>query len=105
MAGPGSIGIGGDYNGVSQFPSGLEDVSGFPRVFQALIDDQVSVCGYVSWVKQFITDQTHSWTEAELAGLAGGNLLRVMGEVERVSEELREAGVRPDNTWIHQEEL
>ena len=54
MAGPGSIGIGGDYNGVSQFPSGLEDVSGFPRVFQALIDDQVSVCGYVSWVKLFI---------------------------------------------------
>ena len=42
IAGPGSIGIGGDYNGVSEYPSGLEDVSGFPKVFQALIDDKVT---------------------------------------------------------------
>ena len=48
----------------------------------------------------FINYQTHSWTEAELAGLAGGNMLRVMREVESVSEELREAGAKPDNTWM-----
>ena len=40
MAGPGSVGIGGDYNGVSKYPAGLEDVSGFPKVFQALMDDK-----------------------------------------------------------------
>ena len=44
--------------------------------------------------------QTHSWTEAELAGLAGGNMLRVMREVEMVSEEPREAGAKLDNTWM-----
>ena len=47
-----------------------------------------------------INYQTHSWTEAELAGLAGGNMLRVMREVETISEELREAGAGPDNTWM-----
>ena len=38
------------------------------------------------------SNQTHSWTEAELAGLAGGSMLRVMREVERLGEEMREAG-------------
>ena len=47
-----------------------------------------------------IKNQTHSWTEAELAGLAGGNMLRVMREVEKLSEELRDAGARPDNKWM-----
>ena len=32
VAGWEHVGIGGDYNGVSQFPEGLQDVSGFPKV-------------------------------------------------------------------------
>ena len=43
VAGVDSIGIGGDYNGVKSFPRGLEDVSGYPRVFAALIKDKVTV--------------------------------------------------------------
>ena len=35
-----------------------------------------------------------------MAGLAGGNMLRVMREVEKLSEKLRDAGARPDNKWI-----
>ena len=41
VAGVDSLGIGGDYNGVSSFPLGLEDVSGYPKVFAALIKDKV----------------------------------------------------------------
>ena len=41
VAGVDSVGIGGDYNGVKSFPVGLEDVSGYPRVFAALIRDKV----------------------------------------------------------------
>ena len=51
------------------------------------------------------SNQTHSWTEAELAGLAGGSMLRVMREVERLGEEMREAGARPDNTRSRPGEL
>ena len=42
MAGPSAVGIGGDYNGVSQFPPGLQDVAGYPRLFQALLEDEVT---------------------------------------------------------------
>ena len=42
VAGVDSVGIGGDYNGVKSFPLGLEDVSGYPRVFAALIRDKVT---------------------------------------------------------------
>ena len=30
-------------NGVSQFPSGLQDVAGYPRLFQALLEDEVTL--------------------------------------------------------------
>ncbi len=87
---------------MSDYPLGLEDVSGFPKVFQALIDDKVTASPVFALISFWISNknQTHSWTEAELAGLAGGNMLRVMREVEKLSEELRDAGARPDNKWM-----
>ena len=54
VAGPGSVGIGGDYNGVSEYPAGLEDVSGFPKVFQALMDDKVTPIGCLSLINDKI---------------------------------------------------
>jgi len=62
VAGPGHIGLGGDYDGVDRLPAGLEDVSRYP----ALIAELAS----------------RGWSEAELAGLAGGNILRVLREAE-----------------------
>ena len=47
------IGIGGDYNGVPWTPVGLEDVSKYPNVFAALIEDQ-----------------EYEWTDKELAKVA-----------------------------------
>ena len=53
VAGVDYIGIGGDYNGVPWTPVGLEDVSKYPNVFAALIEDQ-----------------EYEWTDEELAKVA-----------------------------------
>ncbi|NHN56116.1 membrane dipeptidase [Calidifontibacter sp. DB0510] len=62
VAGIDHIGVGGDYDGVDVLPEGLEDVSGYPRLFAALAD--------------------LGWSDEDLVKVAGGNLLRVMREVE-----------------------
>jgi membrane dipeptidase len=49
-------------------PIGLEDVSKYPDLFVELL--------------------RLGWTENELEKLAGGNLLRVMRSVEKVSKEI-----------------
>ncbi|HZC27651.1 MAG TPA: membrane dipeptidase, partial [Actinopolymorphaceae bacterium] len=68
VAGIDHVGIGGDYDGVDTLPEGLEDVSGYPRVFAALLD--------------------RSWSEADLVKLAGANAIRVLRAAESVAADL-----------------
>jgi membrane dipeptidase len=68
VAGPEHIGLGGDYDGVDVQPVGLEDVSGYPRLLEALADA--------------------GWSDSDLRALAGGNALRVLGEAERCAREI-----------------
>ncbi|KAB5525873.1 hypothetical protein PHYPO_G00145210 [Pangasianodon hypophthalmus] len=63
------IGIGGDYDGASGFPQGLEDVSKYP----ALIGELLS----------------RNWSEQELAGVLRLNFLQVFEKVEKISDRLR----------------
>ncbi|HEV2886737.1 MAG TPA: dipeptidase [Jatrophihabitans sp.] len=63
VAGVAHVGLGGDYDGCDQLPVGLEDVTGYPALFAELLD--------------------RHWSEAELAGLAGENLLRVLADAQR----------------------
>ena len=63
------IGIGGDYDGIPLLPQGLEDVSMYPDLFAELL--------------------RRGYSGEELKDIAGRNLLRVMREVEQVSERLR----------------
>jgi len=63
------IGIGGDYDGVSSLPLGLEDVSTYPALFAELL--------------------SRGYTEEELEKIAGLNMLRVLRGAEEVSERLR----------------
>ena len=63
------IGIGGDYDGTSSLPVGLEDVSTYPDLFAELL--------------------MRGYTEEELRKIAGLNMLRVMREAEEVSQRLR----------------
>lgn len=69
ITGPDHIGIGADYDGVNAVPNGLEDVSKYPDLFEALY-------------------QTGRWSEMDLEKLAGRNLLRVFRDVEKVREKI-----------------
>jgi membrane dipeptidase len=65
VAGIDHVGIGGDYMGAEAMPEGLEDVSGYPRLFAALAD--------------------RGWSRTDLAKLAGENVLRVLRAAEDVA--------------------
>jgi membrane dipeptidase len=69
VAGINHVGIGGDYDGTDELPVGLEDVSGYPRLFAALAD--------------------RGWSDNDLVKLAGANLLRVMRDAEAGARDLQ----------------
>jgi membrane dipeptidase len=62
VAGVDHIGLGGDYDGVGELPEGLEDVSGYPVLFAALLE--------------------RGWSEADCAKLAGLNTVRVLRDTD-----------------------
>ncbi len=68
VAGIEHIGLGGDYDGVDVLPDGLEDVSGYPRLLAALAD--------------------RGWSDHDLARLAGGNALRLLGDAEATASRI-----------------
>ncbi|KAE9408614.1 hypothetical protein BT96DRAFT_953890 [Gymnopus androsaceus JB14] len=64
-----------DFDGIGEVPTGLEDVSKYPALIAELY--------------------SRGWTKYELAGLTGGNLLRVFEGAEKVSKNLKAAGAQP----------
>ncbi|MDY6947572.1 MAG: dipeptidase [Pseudomonadota bacterium] len=68
VAGVEHIGLGGDYDGNSDWPVGLEDVSSYPLLFAELI--------------------RRGWSDADLTLLAGENVLRALAKAEDVSRQL-----------------
>ncbi|HEV8310722.1 MAG TPA: dipeptidase [Methylomirabilota bacterium] len=76
LAGVNHVGIGGDYDGNEEWPVGLEDTSGYPRLFAELI--------------------RRGWRDAELAKLASGNLLRAFRGAEATARLLQRR--RPPST-------
>ncbi len=75
-AGAPNIGIGGDYDGITETVVGLEDVSTYPDLLAELVK--------------------RGWTDAELRGVAGENILRALSRAEVVSARLRKQ--RPAST-------
>ena len=71
VAGVDHVGIGSDFDGIEETPVGLEGVDRFPALLAELM--------------------RRGWTDAEIAKLAGGNLLRVFADAERVAARLRAA--------------
>lgn len=61
------LGVSGDYDGTALFPQELENVSSYPNLFAELL--------------------SRSWSELDLARLAGENILRVMKDVEGHAQE------------------
>jgi membrane dipeptidase len=65
-AGIDHVGLGSDYDGVTELPAQLEDVSGYPYVTQELLN--------------------RGYAEADIRKILGENLLRVMRRVEELAE-------------------
>jgi membrane dipeptidase len=70
VAGIDHVGLGSDFDGVSgATPQGMDSAADLPKITQALLN--------------------RGYTAEEIKKILGGNLLRVFGEVERVSRELQ----------------
>jgi len=65
------VGIGGDFDGIADTPTGLDGVDKYPDLFAELA--------------------RRGWSDADLAKLAGGNLLRALREAEAVAKKLQAA--------------
>ena len=76
VAGVDHVGIGSDFDGITDTPIGLEDVSMFPALLAEL--------------------SRRGWSEDDLAKLAGGNVMRVWHEAETAASQIRRT--RPPST-------
>lgn len=69
VAGVDHVGIGGDFDGITEVVQGLEDVSTYPALFAELA--------------------RRGWPDSDLRKLAGENLLRVFTQAEAVAKRLQ----------------
>jgi len=70
VAGVDHVGLGSDFDGVSgQTPQGIDSAADLPKITQALLD--------------------RGYSAEDVKKILGGNLLRVFGEVEKVSREMQ----------------
>jgi membrane dipeptidase len=65
VAGHDHVGIGGDFDGIDATPADLRGVQDYPNLFAELI--------------------RRGWSDEDLAKLAGGNVLRVLRQAEKVA--------------------
>ena len=70
IAGVDHVGLGSDFDGMEDAPVGLTGVNHYPALLEELM--------------------RRGWTDADIAKVAGGNILRVMSSVERVGAKLRD---------------
>ena len=66
VAGIDHVGIGSDFDGINVTPEGLEDISRIGIIFEEM--------------------RERGYSEDDIAKVAGGNFLRVMGEVQSLAE-------------------
>jgi len=71
VAGVDHVGIGSDFDGITEVPVGLEDVSKFPDLIAELL--------------------RRGWSEQDVKKVAGLNILRVLRRAEQVAAELKTA--------------
>jgi len=81
VAGVDHVGIGSDFDGITENVVGLEDVSKYPAIFAELA--------------------RRGWSDADLAKLASGNVLRILKQAEEVAARLQKTR-QPSNATIEQ---
>jgi len=75
VAGVDHVGLGSDFDGISAAPAGMDSAADLPKITQALLD--------------------RGYSADDIRKILGGNTLRVMREVERVSREMQAAEKAP----------
>lgn len=73
VAGIDHVGIGSDFDGIDVTPSGLDDISGMPLIFEEM--------------------KARGYSPEDIAKVAGGNFLRVMEDVQRLKSETLGSGI------------
>jgi membrane dipeptidase len=73
VAGHDHVGFGADYDGIDVKPQGLDGVDGYPALLAELM--------------------RRGWSDANIAKLAGGNVLRVLAAAETVAQKMRSAPI------------
>jgi len=69
VAGIDCVGLGSDFDGISETPVGLEDVSCYPRITQVMLD--------------------RGYSAEDIRKVLGGNALRALRDAEKVAGEMR----------------
>jgi membrane dipeptidase len=69
VAGIDHVGIGSDFDGITAWPVGLEDVSDYPRLTEELLK--------------------RGYSETDVHKILGGNALRALRKAGEVAEQLR----------------
>ena len=72
VAGVDHVGLGSDFDGIDCSPQGLDSVADLPKITEALY--------------------ARGYKAADLDKILGGNLLRVFGDVEKVSQQMQAEG-------------
>ena len=81
VAGVDHVGLGSDFDGIEDAPVGLDGVDKYPALLEELM--------------------RRGWTDADIAKLAGDNVLRVMAAAEKVAVKLRAS--RPASSLMFSE--
>jgi membrane dipeptidase len=79
IAGRDKVGLGSDFNGIDLTPVGLEDVSKYPYLIAELLK--------------------RGWSDEDVKGVAGANLLRIWRGVELARDKLSD--VLPDESELN----
>ncbi|XP_034946953.1 dipeptidase 1-like isoform X2 [Chelonus insularis] len=82
VAGVNHVGLGAGYDGILSPPTELPDVSGYPLLLAELTRDR-------------------QWSALDIKRLVGGNIIRIMKEVENYAAAL--TNQTPNEEWISQE--
>jgi membrane dipeptidase len=72
VAGADHVGVGGDFDGTTDLPAGLDDVAAYPALFAELA--------------------RRGWSDADLRKLAGENVLRALARAEAVAAAMQRPG-------------
>ncbi|CDS82392.1 related to Microsomal dipeptidase precursor [Sporisorium scitamineum] len=78
IVGKDHVGVGTDFDGIMSVPKGLEDVSHYPDLVAELVK--------------------RGWSDREIVGFVGENVLRVLEDAERVAHKMQKDDAQPDNT-------